>query len=528
MVFSGCGVSEYYSSLTSSSASQLHTLVKDTHRQTLPYTSTATDVWDALIDLDGDGSKVDLIYRGIKMSNSLQGDTDGWNREHLWPKSYGVGYSGSDFTDVHHLRPADWGVNAARGNKQFSACWDSNECTIPANYEAATDTSSDSERWMPPVAVRGDIARAMFYMAVRYDGDDDPDLKDLVLSDCPSKDGAKLGYLSELLRWHEADPVDSAEIARNSKVCEDYQGNRNPFVDHPEYVSGIFGAANDQSEYNCGGGSATLSPTPSPVDPIDPTPTPIPHVEGACNGLEPGDVIPIAVNTNNPDSVIFLPLVDLPQFSSIYITDNAWTGLNFYRNEGIKVFTVPEGGMLQGETFGWEVGKWSTHWASESGSFSLSTQGDSVLAYCFGADANGEVNAWTNVKFLGGLSTASDGWAGREEPGNDYDYGSTHSAVPASLEDFAAPALPKKKNYGFLLNTESCKKSPSCTREEVLSQFMDLSNWEGSDLDGYDTSVVDSVFLLTDGGQGGGFGDALINNFNMRLFLYFLQEATKT
>lgn len=254
------------------------------------------------------------------MSNSLQGDTDGWNREHLWPKSYGVGYSGSDFTDVHHLRPADWGVNAARGNKQvnfcrlllalsfffhspltllaaslvlrsllqFSACWDSNDCTIPANYEAAADTSSDSERWMPPVAVRGDIARAMFYMAVRYDGDDDPDLKDLVLSDCPSKDGAKLGYLSELLRWHEADPVDSAEIARNSKVCEDYQGNRNPFVDHPEYVSGIFGAANDQSEYNCGGGSATLSPTTSPVDPIDPTPTPIPHVEGACNGLEPG------------------------------------------------------------------------------------------------------------------------------------------------------------------------------------------------------------------------------------------------
>ncbi|GMH95428.1 hypothetical protein TrST_g2569 [Triparma strigata] len=120
-----------------------------------------------------------------------------------------------------------------------------------ANAEAASDTSSNIYRWMPPAAVQGDIARAMFYMDVRYNGDDDPDLKDLVLSDCPSKDDTKLGYLSELLRWHEADPVDSAEVARNSKVCEDYQGNRNPFVDHPEYVASIFGSAKDQSEYNC-------------------------------------------------------------------------------------------------------------------------------------------------------------------------------------------------------------------------------------------------------------------------------------
>jgi endonuclease I len=51
------------------------------------------------------------------MAADLQGDTKGWNREHLWPKSYGVGYTGPDFSDLHHLRPADWGVNAARGNK---------------------------------------------------------------------------------------------------------------------------------------------------------------------------------------------------------------------------------------------------------------------------------------------------------------------------------------------------------------------------------------------------------------------------
>jgi len=69
---------------------------------------------------------------------------------------------------------------------------------VPANAEAAEDTSSDTERWMPPAAVRGDIARALFYMHLRYNGDDDPDNKDLILSDCPSKEDARLGYLSEV------------------------------------------------------------------------------------------------------------------------------------------------------------------------------------------------------------------------------------------------------------------------------------------------------------------------------------------
>ena len=83
---------------------------------------------------------------------------------------------------------------------QFGPCLDSSDCRVPANAEAADDTSSDMQRWMPPANVRGDIARALFYMHVRYDGDDDPDNKDLVLSDCPSQYDARLGYLSEVRR----------------------------------------------------------------------------------------------------------------------------------------------------------------------------------------------------------------------------------------------------------------------------------------------------------------------------------------
>ena len=122
-LYSDCDSSSYYSGLPSASSSTLeskiHDLIKSTHRNVLLYTSNSgDDAWSALMDVDGWGTRVRLIYRAILMDDNLKGVPAGWNREHLWPKSYGVGYSGADFTDIHHLRPADWGVNAARSNKQ--------------------------------------------------------------------------------------------------------------------------------------------------------------------------------------------------------------------------------------------------------------------------------------------------------------------------------------------------------------------------------------------------------------------------
>ncbi len=87
----------------------------------------------------------------------------------MWPKSYGVGYSGPDFSDLHHLFPADWNVNSARGNKLLGNCEDS-ECESPAHVEASNDTATNSIIFTPPESVRGDLARAIMYMALRYDG----------------------------------------------------------------------------------------------------------------------------------------------------------------------------------------------------------------------------------------------------------------------------------------------------------------------------------------------------------------------
>ena len=96
---------------------------------------------------------------------------------------------------------------------------------------------------------KGDIARAMFYMDVRYEGDDgsEPDLilvdDPVLIVSCQTGDNEAVGYmglLTTLLAWHEADPVDDKERTHN-EVVDQYQHNRNPFVDHPEWVDLLFG-----------------------------------------------------------------------------------------------------------------------------------------------------------------------------------------------------------------------------------------------------------------------------------------------
>lgn len=103
-----------------------------------------------------------------------------------WPKSLGVGDGGADYTDIHHLRPEDCKANAARGNLLFGACGTGtsiSSCNTPGHANAANDTTRDSVSFLPPSHRRGDIARAMFYMELRYDGDE-PGTTDLILSDC--------------------------------------------------------------------------------------------------------------------------------------------------------------------------------------------------------------------------------------------------------------------------------------------------------------------------------------------------------
>ncbi len=229
------GTSAYYASAAGKSGaalkSALHGIVSS-GVTTLSYDA----VWNALKATDQDpanSSNVILLYSGTSRSKSLNGgDAGDWNREHVWAKSHGdFGTSAGPGTDLHHLRPEDVRVNAERDNKDFD-----NGGSAVAD---APGNRTDADSWEPRAAVKGDVARMIFYMAVRYEGGSWPDLE---VDDATGNSTApRLGRLSALRQWHQQDPPDAFEKRRNEIVYSSYQRNRNPFIDHPEWVASVFG-----------------------------------------------------------------------------------------------------------------------------------------------------------------------------------------------------------------------------------------------------------------------------------------------
>ena len=134
-------------------------------------------------------------------------------------------------TDIHHLRPEDVTVNSTRGNKDFD-----NGGTAVSE---APGSYTDSDSFEPRNAVKGDVARMILYMAVRWDGGDG--YADLEPNDSVNDGTAPyIGKLSVLKAWSAQDPPDAFEQRRNQVIFDKYQHNRNPFVDHPEWVSAIW------------------------------------------------------------------------------------------------------------------------------------------------------------------------------------------------------------------------------------------------------------------------------------------------
>jgi endonuclease I len=210
--------------------SALHNIIDD--HTTLSY----SEVWGALRNTDedpGNSNNVLLLYSGRSQSKFTNGGgVDDWNREHVWAKSHGdFGTAQGPGTDLHHLRPTDVTVNSTRGNLDFDNGGNEHN-EAPGNYY-------DGDSWEPRDEVKGDVARMIFYMAVRYEGDSAE--ADLELNNDVNNGSAPYhGKISVLLDWHEEDPVDSREIRRNNIIFEQYQGNRNPFIDHPEWAEMIW------------------------------------------------------------------------------------------------------------------------------------------------------------------------------------------------------------------------------------------------------------------------------------------------
>jgi endonuclease I len=180
------------------------------------------------------------MYSGFSVPKSTPLDSTGWNREHMWPRSRGNGdHLGPDDSDLFHVVPADATVNTQRGNLYYDLSSATDGGIVDPAHPEAPLCTRDSDSWQPIPSQRGDIARAMFYMAVRYDGTE-PNTQDMELVG-RSPSGPQMGNLNTLLAWHIADPPDAAELARNEIIFTTYQHNRNPFIDHPEYAAAIWG-----------------------------------------------------------------------------------------------------------------------------------------------------------------------------------------------------------------------------------------------------------------------------------------------
>ncbi|GIU32177.1 endonuclease [Shewanella sp. MBTL60-007] len=217
---------------------------------------TYKQVWSTLThaDQDPDNDKnVIEIYTGASISkydNQTSGSGAGkWNREHVWAKSHGFPSDTQwGYTDAHHLRPADPGINTARSNNDFGACSDTGEEVLFNGQGTGNYLDKTTDCWEPRDEVKGDVARMIMYMDTRYQGTDTAttNMPDLIAVDrltTTAEDSEPLiGTLCTLYAWNKLDAIDSYEQNRNNQVYK-YQGNRNPFIDRPELVQQVYGAA---------------------------------------------------------------------------------------------------------------------------------------------------------------------------------------------------------------------------------------------------------------------------------------------
>lgn len=176
----------YYDSVNVSNAStlraSLHEIIDDHTR--FPYTSSSTDTWDILEAADQDPSNTNNvidIYKNASYAKAGGGNTF-YNREHSWPKSYGFPKDGSTnyaYTDAHHLFIADSSYNSSRSNKPYANCDLTciEKTTLVNNGRGGASSESNwtagsgnTGSWQTWAGRKGDVARALMYLAVRYEG----------------------------------------------------------------------------------------------------------------------------------------------------------------------------------------------------------------------------------------------------------------------------------------------------------------------------------------------------------------------
>lgn len=214
-------------------------------------------VWDFIYDYEldtyyeNDGTVLDIysenptgpdpynFTKGSDQCGNYSGESSCYNREHSFPKSW-FNDASPMYSDVHHLFPTDGYVNGQRGSYPFgevgSASFTSQNGSKRGSARSGLGYSGTV--FEPIDEFKGDLARAYFYMATRYE--DVLGSWSSAMLDGSTDQVYETWALDMLMDWHANDPVSQKELDRNDNIYT-FQGNRNPFVDHPEWVDEIWG-----------------------------------------------------------------------------------------------------------------------------------------------------------------------------------------------------------------------------------------------------------------------------------------------
>ena len=262
----------------------VHDLITSTHTTYPTYNDSGAGKYQQKTDLYYEGGVAQSgylyeFYSGAKWPNAWAynaGDTTGgYNREHLWCQSLSntlwtdtESSTQGGGSDMHHIRPAEARLNSTRGNNRYGVV--ANHSGNEAYAEFGTNSTYAHAGWSSGVfepldSKKGDVARILLYVYVHYNDKSNEMFEgyattngsgsssffgELPLTNVVFTSNETEGSVLRLLsQWNALDPVDSIETRRNDQVAI-YQGNRNPFIDHPELVDKIWGdiIANEKEE----------------------------------------------------------------------------------------------------------------------------------------------------------------------------------------------------------------------------------------------------------------------------------------
>lgn len=221
----------------------LHNIIKNhnsvsyaslwTHFQTTDKKSNGK-VWDMYSDVPGGTPPYQFTFVSDQCG-SYNSEADCYNREHSWPQSW-FNSETTPSSDLFHVYPTDGYVNNIRSNYPYAEVGWVNTTTLNGSTLGfSSSTGYTSAAFEPIDEYKGDFARSYFYMSTRYMNED----AGWSTSAATNKSNLLPWQVDLLLQWSHQDIVSTKEIARNNAVYQ-IQNNRNPYIDHPEWIDSIW------------------------------------------------------------------------------------------------------------------------------------------------------------------------------------------------------------------------------------------------------------------------------------------------